>query len=365
MPPLYKGASKGPSVAELQPGQTVQSIFLVQSKDVREKKTGEPYLSLILMDRTGELDAKMWDNVAGVMDTFDRSDFVRVKGVTQLYQNRTQLTIHTLTPVDGAEVDITEFLPASRRDPEEMMAELRGSIGSMKSEPLKALLESIFLDRAVVEGFMRAPAAKSIHHAWLGGLLEHVLSLCALARPLARHYGNIDEDLLIAGCILHDIGKISELSYSRAFGYTTEGQLLGHMQIALRIVADHLPPGFPPKLRNLLEHLILSHHGQLEFGSPKVPVFPEALLLHHMDNMDSKMETMRASIEKDKANGGEWTSYNYALERSVLDKDKYLAGPPSKPEPRQPAKKPAPPARSGSLFGEALQSAYSNVKEKA
>jgi 3'-5' exoribonuclease len=365
MPPPYKGASKGPAVAELQPGQTIQSIFLVQSKDVREKKTGEPYLSLILMDRTGELDAKMWDNVATVMDTFDRSDFVRVKGVTQLYQNRTQLTIHALTPVDGAEVDITEFLPASRRDPEEMMAELRGIIGSMNSEPLKALLESMFADPAVAQGFMRAPAAKSIHHAWLGGLLEHVLSLCALARPLARHYGNIDEDLLIAGCILHDIGKISELSYSRAFGYTTEGQLLGHMQIALRIVADHLPPGFPPKLRNLLEHLILSHHGQLEFGSPKVPLFPEALLLHHMDNMDSKMETMRASIEKDKSNSGEWTGYNYALERSVLDKDKYLAGSPPKPEPRQPASKPAPPARSGSLFGEALQSAYSNVKEKA
>lgn len=359
-----KGASKGPSVADLQPGQTIQSVFLVQSKDVREKKTGEPYLSLILMDRTGELDAKMWDNVAQVLDTFDRSDFVRVKGVTQLYQNRTQLTIHTLVPVDGAGVDITEFLPASRRDAGEMMAELRGIIGSLKSPPLKALLEAIFADAAVAQAFMLAPAAKSIHHAWLGGLLEHVLSLCALARPVAAHYSDIDEDLLLAGCILHDIGKISELTYSRAFGYTTEGQLLGHMQIALRLVADHLPADFPPKLRNLLEHLILSHHGQLEFGSPKLPVFPEALLLHHLDNLDSKMETMRASIQKDKASAGEWTSYNYALERGVLDKEKYLNGAPRRNETAKAPAAKQPPPKSGTLFGDALQSAWVPAKEK-
>ncbi len=361
----HKGSPKGPSVVDLQPGQTIQSVFLVQSKDVREKKTGEPYLSLILMDRTGELDAKMWDNVAPVLDTFERSDFVRVKGVTQLYQNRTQLTIHTLVPVDGAEMDITEFLPASRRDAGEMMAELRQIIGSLRNDHLKALLESIFADAAIAEGFMRAPAAKSIHHAWLGGLLEHVLSLCALAPPIALHYRNVDLDLLLAGCILHDIGKISELSYSRAFGYTTEGQLLGHMQIALRLVSDHLPPGFPPKLRNLLEHLILSHHGQLEFGSPKLPVFPEALLLHHLDNLDSKMETMRASIEKDKAHSGEWTGYNYALERSLLDKEKYLAGAPPRSDSAKPGAKKAPPQKTGTLFGDALHSAFVSGKEKA
>jgi len=361
----HKGASRGPAVAELQPGQTIQSIFLVQNKDVREKKTGEPYLSLILMDRTGELDSKMWDNVQHVMDTFERGDFVRVKGVTQTYQNRTQLTIHTLTPVDGSEVDIAEFLPASKRDPAEMMAELRSIVVSIGSEPLRALLESIFDDREIAARFQRAPAAKSIHHAWLGGLLEHVLSLCAMARPLAGHYPNTNLDLLLTGCILHDIGKIHELSYERAFGYTSEGQLVGHMQIALRIIAEHLPAGFPPKLRNLLEHLILSHHGQLEFGSPKVPVFPEALLLHHLDNLDSKMETMRASIEKDRQTANEWTGYNYALERSVLDTGKYLAPPTAKQDAaKQPARKPSP-ARSGSLFGDALQSAFSNTKEKA
>ena len=359
-----KGGSRGPAVADLQPGQTIQSVFLVQNKDVREKKTGEPYLSLTLMDRTGELDAKMWDNVAQVMETFDRSDFVRVKGVTQTYQNRTQLTIHTLVPVDGAEVDISEFLPASRRDPDEMMAELRAVIQSVGNAHLRGLLEAVFADEEIAERFKRAPAAKSIHHAWLGGLLEHVLSLCALARPVAAHYPETDLDLLLAGCILHDIGKIHELSYERAFGYTTEGQLIGHMQIALRIIGEHLPPGFPPKLRNLVDHLILSHHGQLEFGSPKVPVFREALLLHHLDNLDSKMETLRASIEKDKAMPGEWTGYNYALERSILDTAKYLAPAAAKPEPARPQPKKTGPAKSGTLFGDALQSAFGAVKEK-
>ncbi len=360
-----KGASRGPAVAELQPGQTIQSVFLVQNKDVREKKTGEPYLSLILMDRTGELDSKMWDNVQHVMDTFERGDFVRVKGVTQTYQNRTQLTIHTLTPVDGADVDIAEFLPASKRDPAEMMAELRSIIASIRSEPLRALLESIFGDSEIAARFQQAPAAKSIHHAWLGGLLEHVLSLCELARRLGSHYPNTDPDLLLTGCILHDIGKIHELSYERAFGYTTEGQLIGHIQIALRIIGEHLPAGFPPKLRNLVEHLILSHHGQLEFGSPKVPVFPEALLLHHLDNLDSKMETMRASILKDKQAASEWTGYNYALERSVLDTDKYLAPPAARQDAaKQQTRKPATP-KSATLFGDALQSAFSNAKEKA
>ena len=320
---------KSPSVAELEPRQQINGFFLVQSKEVRQKKTGEPYLSLTLMDRTGEIDAKMWDNVAEVMETFDRDDFVKVKGETSLYQNKLQLTVHRLQRVDDREIDLSDYLPASRRDPEEMYSELQAIIVGMKNPHLQALLNAIFADEEIAAAYRKAPAAKAIHHAWLGGLIEHVLSLAALARITAKHYQGIDEDLLMAGVILHDIGKISELSYVRSFGYTTEGQLLGHIQIALRIIADKLPqvPDFPAKLRDLLEHLILSHHGQLEFGSPKVPLFPEALLLHHLDNMDSKMELMRATIERDRNNTGQWTSYVHALERSVLDREKYLNPP--------------------------------------
>ena len=348
---------KSPSVAGLEPRQQVTGVFLVQSKEVRQKKTGEPYLSLTLMDRTGDLDAKMWDNVAEVQDTFDRDDFIRVKGETSLYQNKLQLTIHRLARVDESEVDLSDYLPASRRDPEEMFAELRALIGSLGNPHLRALLENVFADAETAEAFKRAPAAKSIHHNWLGGLLEHVLSLASLARDAARHYPFIDQDLLLAGVVLHDIGKIRELSYARSFNYTTEGSLIGHIQIALRMLADKYPPGFPEKLRNLLEHLILSHHGQLEFGSPKLPLFPEAMLLHHLDNMDSKMELMRSMLERNPP-GSEWTPYAPAIERYVLDKDRYLNGAPepAKPPAAKPAAKPAPKTVMGdklmSLFGE-------------
>lgn len=330
---------KTPTVADLEPRQQVNGLFLVQSKEVRQKKTGEPYLSLTFMDRTGDIDAKMWDNVADVMDTFDRDDFVRVKGETLLYQNKLQLTVHRLQRVDERDVDIADFLPASKRDPEEMFAELKGIIGAMSNPHLRTLLEAIFADAEVAAAFKKAPAAKSIHHAWLGGLIEHVLSLATLARFTAKHYQNIDEDLLMAGVVLHDIGKIEELSYGRSFGYTTEGQLLGHIQMALRLIGDKLPAGFPPKLRDLLEHMVLSHHGQLEFGSPKLPVFPEALLLHHLDNMDSKMELIRSVIERDRNPASAWSPYVPALERSVLNKDKFLAPPAPAPSA---AVKPAP-----------------------
>ncbi len=354
---------KSPMCRDLAPGQGVQAIFLVQSKEVRQKRTGEPYLSLTLMDRSGDIDAKMWDNVAGVMDSFERDDFIKVKGETQLFQNRLQLTVHSLQRIPDTDVDLADFLPASRRDPQEMFAELQAIIASLSNPHLKGLLDNLFGDPEIAARYRQAPAAKGIHHAWLGGLLEHVLSLCTLARATARHYAGIDEDLLLTGVILHDIGKISELEYSRSFAYSTEGGLLGHMQIGLRMVADHLPPGFPPKLRSLVEHMILSHHGQLEFGSPKLPVFPEALLLHHLDNLDSKMTAMFGMLERDRATPGLWTGYNAALERSILDKEKYLAEAPPQPASKTPAAGNAQSAKQSSMFGQALMSALDGKKE--
>ena len=354
---------KSPTVSELTPGQSVHGVYLVSSKDVRQKKTGEPYLSLVLMDRTGDIDAKMWDNVANILDAFDRDDFVRIKGESQLYQNRMQVTIHSLQRVSDSEVSLADYLPASKRNPDEMFAEIQAIIAGLGNPHLKALLQNIFANQAVAVAFRQAPAAKAIHHAWLGGLIEHVLSLCALARMTAAHYSNIDEDLLMAGVILHDIGKISELSYARSFGYTTEGSLLGHMQIALRLISDNLPAGFPPKLRNLLEHMILSHHGRLEYGSPKVPVFPEAMLLHHLDNLDSKMETMRASIERDKSTPNDWTGYNAALERSLLDKDKYLQGAP--PARQEAARHTKPAGQKPTVMGEKMKALQGLFNEEA
>ncbi len=368
---------KSPSVAELEPNQLAQGVFLVQSKDVRQKKSGEPYLSLILSDRTGDLDAKMWDNAQEAMGTFERDSFIRVKGMLQIFQNRPQFTIHKLHPVPESEIDIADFLPASRRDRDEMYAELRQWIASMTNPYLKVMLETIFADEAVALAYRTAPAAKSVHHAWIGGLIEHVLSLCHLAKFTAAHYPDVDFDLLLSGVILHDVGKIFELTYARSFGYSTAGQLLGHITIGIRMVEDAIRavPGFPPALRDLVVHLILSHHGALEYGSPKVPLFLEAMLLHQLDNMDSKMESMRAHVEKDRRITGVWTAFNAPLERSVLKKQQYLLFPDGEPpaesaaEPATraeaaskapPASRPAPhqqPAQRDSMFGSKLQEA--------
>jgi len=203
---------------------------------------------------------------------------------------------------------------------------LKGWIASMANPHLKALIDTIFADEAVALAYRTAPAAKTIHHGWIGGLIEHVLSVCQLAKVTAAHYPDIDFDLLLTGVILHDIGKIRELTYARSLGYSTEGQLIGHISIGVRMVEDALRqiPAFPPLLRDLVEHMILSHHGSLEFGSPKVPMFLEAMLLHQIDNLDSKMEAMRAHIAKDRQATGVWTGYNPALERMVLKKQQYL-----------------------------------------
>jgi 3'-5' exoribonuclease len=326
---------KTPYVNELEPDRVITASFLVHSKEIRQKKSGELYLSLLLGDRTGEVDAKMWDNVAEVIDSFDRDDFVKVKGLIQVFHNRVQLTIHKMRRMDDSEIDPADYFPCSKRDPEEMWRELRAIGAGIDNPHLKALLEALLHDEEVARRYRRAPAAKQIHHAFLGGLIEHVLSLCALARMTAPHYGHVDVDLLLTGAILHDIGKIYELNYERGFSYSDEGQLLGHMQIGLRMVADKLREltEFPAPLRTLVEHMILSHHGQLEYGSPKLPQFPEALLLHYLDDMDSKMECMRAMVERDRLVEGCFTTFSATLERTALKKDRYLSGP-KEPAPR-------------------------------
>jgi 3'-5' exoribonuclease len=317
---------KSPYVNELEANQTITGVFLVSSKEIRQKKTGEPYLSLILTDRTGDLEAKMFDNASEAMDTFERDNFLRVKGMIQVFQNRPQLSVHKLQLVAETEIDIADFLPASKRDRDEMFRELQGLIAEFTNPYLKALLESIFSEETIATRFRTAPAAKTVHHAWVGGLIEHVLSLAQLAKFTGRHYAGIDMDLLMAGVFLHDIGKITELTYARSLGYSDEGQLLGHIVIGLQMVDEKIRqiPDFPPKLRELLLHMIVSHHGQMDYGSPKVPVFPEAMLLHLIDNMDSKMECMRGLMERDRMVEGNWTSYSGPLERSVLKKAKYL-----------------------------------------
>ena len=314
-------------VSDLRPNQVIVSDFLVQAKELRSKKTGGNYLSLALSDKTGEVEAKIWDNVELVEPTFARDDFVKVKGAVQLYQNRPQLTVHKLKRLEDREVDLADFFPRSARDPEEMWRELQEMVAAIGKPPLRALLHQILSNTEIVERLKLAPAAKSLHHAYLGGLLEHILSLCRLTKLVVQNYPGIDQDLVITGVVLHDLGKIYELSYTRSFTYTTEGQLLGHMILELEILHKALAglPDFPRPLQTLLEHLIISHHGQYEFGSPKLPMFPEALLLHYLDDLDSKLQNMDSILKRDQAFGGEWTRYLPSLGRPLLDTQKFLS----------------------------------------
>src|SRR5215813_6531893 len=310
------------------------STFVVVSKQVKPKKSGDPYLALTLGDRSGHLEAKMWDNVDDTLDAFEQEDFIKVKGLINKYKNRFQLTIHKLRKLGDGEIDFSDYLPKTAKDIGELWRTLAEFVASFQNPHLKALLESFMSDPVIAEAYRNAPAAKSLHHAYIGGLLDHVVSLCRSCDLVSRNYPTINRDLLLTGAFFHDIGKIHELAYNRAFTYTTRGQLLGHMIIELEMLQAKVSkiPGFPDQLKTLIEHLIISHHGQYEFGSPKLPMFPEALMLHYLDDLDSKMESMRAHFERGIGSSAAWAGYNPSLGRSLLNTTKFLAEEPSAEE---------------------------------
>jgi len=306
--------------------QTITSFFVVAVKQVKSKKSGDLYLSLILADRSGQLQANMWDNVNEALAAFDQDDFVKVKGVIHKYNGRWQMTIHKMRKSSEAEIDYADYLPKTSKDVEQLWQTLCGYIDTFQNPWLKALLQQFLADEAIVSSYKTAPAAKSLHHAFVGGLLDHVVSLFTVCDLAARNYPQINRDLLLSGAFLHDIGKLHELAYQRSITYTTKGQLLGHMIIELGMLHEKIArvPGFPDELQLLLEHMIISHHGQYEFGSPKLPMFPEALMLHYLDDLDSKMESMRAQFEREADLDSAWTSYNPSLERPLLNTRKFL-----------------------------------------
>ena len=309
-----------------QENQTITSYFVVAVKQVKSKKNGELYLSLTLADRSGQVQANMWENVDDSLNAFDQDDFVKVKGLIQNYKGRWQITVHKIRRLGDTEVDYSDYLPKTTKDMDELWRTLVGFVDSFENPWLKALLSEFMADEAIATAYRCAPAAKTLHHAFVGGLLDHVVSLFTVCDLAARNYPQVNRDLLLSGAFLHDIGKVHELAYQRSITYTTEGQLLGHMIIELEMLHDKiaLVPGFPDELKILLEHMIISHHGHYEFGSPKLPMFPEALMLHYMDDLDSKMEAMRAQMEREGDLDSAWTSYNPSLGRPVLNTKKFL-----------------------------------------
>jgi 3'-5' exoribonuclease len=310
-----------------QENKVITSTFVVVGKQIKPKKTGEPYLALTLGDRSGQLEAKMWDNVEEVLEAFEQDDFLKIKGLINKYKNRFQLTVHKLRKLGESEIDFADYLPKTTKNVDELWQTLTTVVSSFQNPHLKSLVQSFMADPEIAAAYRTAPAAKTMHHAYIGGLLDHVVSLCHACDLMCRNYPQINRDLLLTGAFLHDIGKIHELAYNRSFSYTTRGQLLGHMIIELEMLQAKLAlqPGFPDELKTMIEHLIISHHGQYDFGSPKLPMFPEALMLHYLDDLDSKMEATRAQFEREAAFDSPWTGYNASLGRPLLNTEKFLA----------------------------------------
>jgi 3'-5' exoribonuclease len=306
--------------------RTFDTNFVVAAKQVKNKKDGAPYLALTLADRSGQIDAKMWDNCAEAIATIEQDDFVKVRGLLNKYNNKFQFTIHKIRKCDESEVDPGDYLPKTSKNIDELWARLGDYVDSFTDPHLKSLLRLFMADEEMARAYRTAPAAKTLHHAFIGGLLDHVLSLMGLCELVMQNYPNINRDLVLTGVFLHDIGKIHELGYARSFSYTTKGQLLGHIIIVLEMLHEKIAQieDFPEELKILIEHLIISHHGELEFGSPKVPMFPEALLLHYCDDLDSKMEAMRAQFERESLSDSVWTSYNPSLGRPLLNTQRFL-----------------------------------------
>jgi 3'-5' exoribonuclease len=298
------------------PGTIVEQVFQVAEKDLRTTKKGQFFISAKLRDRTGELPAIMWDATQSLFAAIPQGGFALVKGRIGEYNGALQILIEAMRPAKETEVDLTDFLAIGPGDPEKDFAHLREVLALVQRPPLRALLEAVWADADLVAALKRAPAAERLHHAYLGGLLEHTLSVAEAAVLLCQHYTKVDRDLLLVGVLWHDIGKTRELAYQESFSYTDGGKLVGHLIQGVLMLEEKIGAvrrsgeEFPEPLANVLRHLVLAHHGEYEFGSPKLPMTAEAFVLHHLDNIDAKLHAFFRDVAADADPTRRWTGFN-------------------------------------------------------
>lgn len=306
-------------VKDIRENQKVESTFLVLHKGVARTRAGNPYLNLTLGDTTGEIKGKVWDHAEALAQRFQKDDFIRVQATAATYQNALQLTISSLTCCPSSQIDITDFLPQAKHDREETFAKLATIVTTVKNEHLRKLLDLFLADEDFIGLLKSAPAAKKLHHVYVGGLLEHTLSVSHLILQIGAHYEGLNRDLLLTGGILHDIGKVHELTYSRAFDYSDEGRLLGHIMLGIEMINEKISllPDFPREVALELKHLIISHHGQYEFGSPKRPKTLEALILSYLDDLDAKVADLQLFIQREQENHSKCAGYHQMLNRYI------------------------------------------------
>jgi len=309
-------------IGDLRPGEPVDSVFLVADASLRTARTGSKYLALQLRDRSGQIAARLWDATEALAGSIEVDDFVRVRGRTETYQNQLQIIVRSVTRADTNGLRLGDFLPQCERDAGQMMRDLRRILARVEDPDFKALLDAFLSDEDFCAEFRTAPAATVNHHSYLGGLLEHTLSMAQLAEKLTEHYPDLRRDLFLTGVFLHDIGKIREISFRRSFRHTSAGELVGHVTLGVLMLDERVRQlgNFPQEKLDMLRHMILSHHGALEFGSPKLPMFAEAMALHYLDNLDAKLKDFSSIVAEDRSSDPDWTDYSRRLERKLYKK---------------------------------------------
>lgn len=312
-------------VNELADGEAVDQIFLASEKQLRPNRQGNLYLQVRLSDKTGSITAMLWNATDKHYESFENGDYIHVVGTSQLYNGGMQVLAKAINKNTNASIDEADFTTLSTVKVDEMVASVGSLLRGMKNFHLKNLAECFLIDEGFVRQLRLAPAGIKNHHAYQGGLLEHVLSLMELSKVVAPHYQDLDPDLLMMGAFLHDVGKIEELTYEPDLGYSDSGQLIGHLvqgvlmlDSKIRESETHSGEEFPEELANRLRHMIVSHHGEYEYGSPKLPMTLEAIALHYLDNLDAKMHSIRQLIEEDVNKGSSWTVYNPPLRRKIF-----------------------------------------------
>lgn len=309
-------------VEQLRDGDNLDEIYLVTDKQLRVNRNGNPYIQVDLRDRSGGIQARLWNAGENVYRGFENGDFIHAVGKVQLFQGSMQVILNSLDKVEAQKVELTDFLPHTEQDVGKLMERLRDYLRKLSNPHLRALCECFLMDDDFLRGFTTCPAGVKLHHAYVGGLLEHVVTMMDIADRLAPLYPAVDRDLVLVGVFLHDTGKVRELTYKRAFGYSDEGQLIGHLAIGVEMLAEMatkvpelMGESVPRELLLRLQHMILSHHGTLEHGSPRVPMTPEAMLLHHIDSLDTRMHMVLRELKEDRNNPTAWTPYNSNLGR--------------------------------------------------
>ncbi|MEE2675828.1 MAG: HD domain-containing protein [Planctomycetota bacterium] len=314
-------------IHQLSEGEDINQVFIANGKQLRPNRQGNLYLQLSLSDKSGSVNAMQWNANQHVYDSFENGDYVLIKGTTQLFNGNLQIIVQQLKKADEARVDESDFHTLTNEDVGQLIVQLRQFVDSIGNNNLRSLAQQYLDTPAIMDKFTQAPAGVKNHHAYQGGLLQHVVALMELAESVVGHYPQVNRDLVLVGVLLHDLSKTDELAYERSLEYTDEGQLLGHLVMGVELVGKQIDlwestndQTFPHELTIQIKHLIVSHHGQYDFGSPKLPMTLEALVLHMIDNLDAKVHQFSQAMSSEANPGDNWTPFIPSLGRKLYKK---------------------------------------------